>query len=267
MKKKIFLKRFFGALVCLYLLTIAGIYALQKYIIFQPDSLEKDFQYSFDHSFEEFFLETSDGEQLNALLFQTQLDRKGLVLYFHGNADNLTRWAKFHSDFTSRGYDFFIPEYRGFGKSSGKPSEEDFYRDAKFVYDWILKKYPGEEIIIYGRSLGAAVASNLATKISSKLVVLETPFDNVNNLLQTQARGLILPFDFKYDFPNDEHLQKIKQPVYIFEGTKDFVVPNASTNQLKALLKPSDEFIVIEGGGHRNLSKFEKYQQALDSIL
>lgn len=254
----------------IYVLVTIGIYALQKNIIFQPDELPLDYNFIFENSYREFFIKTTDSETLNVLLFQTDLPRKGLVLYFHGNADNLQRWGKFHSDFTSRGYDVLMTDFRGFGKSTGEPDEQKFYQDAQVVYDWVFKsfeKYKKSEVIIYGRSLGCAIASNLATKVDAKKVILETPFKNINNLMKMNGWILYLPFDFKYNFPNDQHLSKIKKPIYIFVGTKDWVVPNESSEQLKPFLKPSDQYIEIEGGGHKNLSTFKKYQQKLDAIL
>ncbi len=254
----------------IYVLAIVGIYALQKYIIFQPDELPLNYQFVFENPYQEFFIKTDDGAMLNALLFQTDLTCKGLVIYFHGNADNLQRWGKFHSDFTSRGYDILMSDFRGFGKSTGQPDELKYYEDAQLIYKWVFEnfeKYSKNEIIIYGRSLGCAVASNLATKVEAQKVILETPFNNMNDLIRANSYILFFPFDFKYNFPNDQHLTKIQQPIYIFAGTKDFVVPNKSTEQLKPLLKPSDQYIEIEGGGHKNLSTFKKYQQALDSIL
>ena len=257
-------------IVSIYILVIIGTYAVQKYIIFQPDVLAIDYKFVFENPYEEFFIKTEDGATLNALLFQTDLPRKGLVIYFHGNANNLQRWGKFHTDFTSRGYDILMPDFRGYGKSTGQPDEQKFYQDAQLIYDWVFEnfeKYKKKEVIIYGRSLGCAVASNLATKVNTQKVILETPFKNIYNLMNTNGRIVYFPFGFKYNFPNDEHLTKIQQPIYIFAGTKDLVVPNKSTEQLKPLLKPSDQYIEIEGGGHKNLNTFNQYQQALDAIL
>ena len=257
-------------IVSFYILTIIGIYTLQRYIIFQPVELPLDYQFVFENPYDEFSIKTKDNETLNALLFQTDLPCKGLVIYFHGNADNLQRWGKFHSDFTSRGYDVFMSDFRGFGKSTGQPDELKLYDDAQLVYDFIfdlVDKYKRSKVIIYGRSLGCAIASNLATKVEAQKIILETPFKNFSNLMKTNSRILFLPFDFKYYFSNDEHLSKIKKPIYIFVGTKDWIVPNQSSNQMKPLLKPSDQYIEIEGGGHKNLNTFNKYQQALDTIL
>ena len=266
MKKKT-LKKMIQWIILFYILVIAGIYGLQKYIIFQPSTLAKNHKFVFENPFEEFFIKTSDEETLNVLLFKTNLPRKGLVLYFHGNADNLQRWGKYHSDFTSRGYDIVMPDFRGFGKSTGKAEEMKIFEDAQFIYNWVLEKYDDNEIIIYGRSLGCAVASNLATKVEAQKVILETPFFNVNDLMRQNSSILYFPFDFKYNFPNNEHIAKIKEPIYIFVGTKDWVVPNKSSEQLKIVLKPSDQYIEIEGGGHKNLNTFKKYHEELDAIL
>ena len=254
-------------LILLYALIVLGIFVFQKYIIFQPKKLAAEFQFAFDQPFEELFLTTPDDEQLNALYFKTKLESKGLVIYFHGNADNLKRWGNYASDFTKRGYDVFILEYRGYGKSSGTPDETKFYQDAQLAYDWAVKKYPPSQIIIYGRSLGSAVASHLAVDNDFHFLILETPFDNVETLFKMRSPGGFLPLTIKSKFPNDEHLTKINQPIYIFLGTKDQVVPNHSTEKLRPLLKPSDQVIAIEGGGHKNLNTFEKYQTELDSIL
>jgi len=221
MKKKNLKKVLIGILI-FYIAVVATVYALQKYIIFQSVKLDRNFEYTFKNPHEEYFLKTADEVELNVLLFKTQQQRKGLVLYFHGNADNLKRWGTIQEDFVSRGYDIVVSDYRGFGKSTGTSDEQLFYEDAQLIYEWVLEKY---------------------------------------------TTRLILPFDLKYEFPNHKHLQKITEPVFIFAGTKDRVVPNRSTEKLKPFLKPSDHYIVIEGGGHKNLRNFPKYNQELDAIL
>ena len=267
LKKKKYIVRMLVGLILLYALIALGIFVFQKYIIFQPKKLDTEFQFAFDQPFEELFLETSDNEQLNALYFKTKLESKGLVLYFHGNADNLDRWGNYASDFTKRGHDVFILEYRGYGKSTGKPDEIKFYQDAQLTYEWALKNYSSNQIIIYGRSLGTGVASHLAVGNDFRFLLLETPFDNVETLFKMRSPGGFIPFPINTKFPNDQYLKKIHQPIYIFLGTKDCIVPNSSTEKLRPLLKSSDRLITIEGGGHKNLNTFKKYQTELDFIL
>lgn len=268
MKSKIviYIRLLLLALV-LYIAGICFIFLFQRFIIFRPEPLPKNYSFDIDSPHEELFLITPDSNRINALFFPTQDSARGVVLYFHGNADNLARWSRFHSDFTERGYDFFAIDYRGYGKSTGQVDEDLFYQDARLAYNWLAKRYPPDHIIIYGRSLGSGPASHLAAEVRAKMLILETPFDNIRSLLLTQAPVLILPFELKYKFPNDEHIQKVSCPIYIFHGTKDRVVPYRSAERLKKHLKAGDFFYTIENGGHKDLSSFEIYQRMLDSLL
>ena len=267
MMKKRTLKTILLWVAIIYVVILIGIYSLQNYVIFQPKDLDKNHVYKFKNPFEEYFLKTTDNVELNVLLFKTEMTRKGLVLYFHGNAGNLSRWGKIHEDFVSRGYDIAILDFRGYGKSTGNPSEEPFYEDAKLFYDWALEKYPDDKFIIFGRSLGCAVASNLAMKVDIEKVILETPFFNISDAIRGHITRVLLPFDLRNDFPNNQHIQKIKEPIFIFAGTKDRVVLNSSTEKLKPFLKTNDRYIVIEGKGHNDLNSSPKYNQELDLIL
>ena len=255
--------------VCgIYVLFLLGFYFGQRHIIFQPEPLPKDYRYQFNHPFEEYTLYTPDNTAINALLFKTNVQSKcGVVLYLHGNADNLQRWGNYHVDFTRRGYDVFFIEYRGYGKSEGMVSEEHLYEDAQIGYDWIKQRYDTGDIIIYGRSLGCAPASKLGALVSAKMLILETPFNNIKGTLENRAMVLYLPYNLDYNLPNDKHIPLVNCPIYIFHGTDDMVVPYASAQELEPLLKKGDRFITIPEGGHKNLSDFEEYQRNLDLIL
>jgi len=142
--------------------------------------------FQFDQPFEEYFIKTPDGETLNALLFKSPNTPKGFILYFHGNAGNLQRWGNYAIDFTELDYDILMVEYRGYGKSTGTPSEVDFYADAQVVLDWAKANIPFSRLIIYGRSLGSGVATQLAIKNSPDLLILETPFNELKKPLLSQ---------------------------------------------------------------------------------
>ena len=251
----------------LYLLLLLSVYGLQRFIIFKPISLNKKFEFSFDNPYEEVFLPTKDSILINGIYFKTTTKKKGVVLYFHGNADNLKRWGQYHTDFTSRGFDIFMIDYRSFGKSGGKISEKAYYQDALVAYNFVREKEAAENIIIYGRSLGCAMASELATHVPARILILETPFDNIKNTIKARIPILILPFDLKYSFPNDEFIQKVDLPIIIFEAAKDQLILNKSTEALKPYLKAMDEFIKIDSAGHKNLSSFVQYQNELTRIL
>ncbi len=266
MKLRIIAYIFLGFLTFCLLVNI-GVYVFQKRIIFQSTPLAQDYTFEFDAPFEEHFLTTPEGLKINALYFPTPLHRKGVVLYFHGNADNLQRWGQYHPDLTSRGYDVFMIDYRCYGKSEGQADVKAYYRDARMAYDWLLQKFAAEDIILYGRSLGSAMASNLASTVPARMLILETPFDDLRHALQLNIPLLYLPWNLDYPFANDQHLAAIDYPVYIFHGTKDRVVPYSSAMGLQPLLQDKDRFFTIPGGGPKNLSEFEDFQTGLEEVL
>lgn len=248
-------------------MTIMTNFFLRKFL-FQPTRLSPDAVFRFDAPFEELWLDTPDGERLNALFFPAPAQpARGAVLYFHGNRDNLQRWGAMHRDFTALGYDFLVPDYRGYGKSSGEPDEQHFFEDSALMFNWLAQRCPAERIVLYGRSLGSGMACWLAARVPARLLLLETPFDSIPGLLAAHLRREHLSFEPGLRFPNDAHLRKAAMPVLIFHGTRDRVVPYACAAKLKSVLKPSDEFVTIEGGSHNNLGTFETYHDRLRQWL
>ncbi len=247
--------------------TSIGFYLFQDRIIFQGDTLNRDYAFIFDQPFEEFFIPTHDGKQLNALLFKTSRPSKGLILYFHGNADNLQRWGENAVDFTGQGYDILMTDYRGYGKSTGTPGENDFYSDALTVLKWSQSNLPFNRLVFYGRSLGSAVASQLATVYEPDLLVLETPFDEISGAMYIPFRFIVNSFPLKYRFPNHIFLTRVTCRKLIIHGNNDWVVPLSSALKLKPLLQKRDQFVIIDGGRHRNLRDFEGFHSALAEAL
>lgn len=248
-----------GIALLLYAVVAALFFLFQDNFVFQSERLSADHTFTFDQKFEEYFIPTGDGEKLNALLFKTQQPATGLILYFHGNAGNLQRWGEYAVDFTKLGYDVLMTDYRGYGKSSGAPNEENLYQDAQTIFRWVNDSLRYDRLVIYGRSLGSAVASNLATTANPYVLILETPFEKLSGALY------FLPS--RYDFPNNVFLQKVGCRKVFIHGTEDWVVPRASAIKLKPFLNESDRFIFIEGGGHNNLRAFEEYHAALREAL
>lgn len=249
-----------------------AMFFFQDSIIFQRKALPREyvFKFKFDPKQsepEEHFIKTDDGETLHALLFKTKLKSKGLILYFHGNADNLQRWGKYAIDFTSLSYDILMMDYRGYGKSTGKPSERDLYKDALTVLSWSQVNTKHDRLIIYGRSLGSAVASNLATAVTPDLLILETPFDELKGAVYEPVKPLLYFFPLHSTFSNKAFLPKVKCRKIIIHGTKDQVIPIESALRLKPLLEEGDQFVIIEGGSHRNLRDFDDFHKVLAEVL
>jgi hypothetical protein len=253
-------------IILLYLFLLLFVYAFQQRMVFQPIRLPTQFAYPFTAPFEEHWLDTEDGERINALYFPAAARSRGIILYLHGNKGNLQRWAAYHETFNRMEYDFFIFDYRGFGKSSGSPSEEGIYKDSEAAYKWIKQRHPEKEVIIYGRSLGTGPACYLAETQAARQLILETPFTSMSCVVRSKALFPIPGSLLKFEFPNQERLSSIHLPVHIFMAGADRLIPASCTFPLAALI-PEGNFITIEGGGHKNLSSFPEYHYWLEKML
>lgn len=243
------------------------LYFLQEKLIFLPTELEQDYSYSFPETHQEFFLTTVDGGKLNAIHFKKERP-KGLILYFHGNAGNLTRWGTITSIFVEKGYDVIVMDYRTYGKSTGKLSEQALYDDAQLFYDYALKQYEEDAITVYGRSLGTGIATNLASRNNPKSLILETPYFNLMDVAKNRFSFLPLKWLLKYQFLSSEYIQKVNCPIAIFHGTDDRVVPYASGVMLyESILVKDKKMYTIAGGHHNNLVEFETYLNGIDAVL
>ncbi|MEM6800613.1 MAG: alpha/beta hydrolase [Bacteroidota bacterium] len=250
----------------LYGLIILLSHVFQDKMLFLPTRLSAQYNFEFEENFEEVLLDRK-GQLLDAVFFPQKDSSRGLILYFHGNADDLQRWGRYAVDFTHLGFEVMMIDYPGYGKSEGKPSEKAFYESAKLAYDWAREKYTAEDIIIYGRSIGSGPASFLATQEDARMLILETPFYSMRDVLDRRF-PTIFPFDLKHEFPVNQHLERRKmEEAYIFQGTEDETVPYASAIKLRPLLADESHFITIEGGKHKNLAEFEEFHTALEKIL
>lgn len=245
----------------------ASLYFLQEKLLFLPTVLKQDYQFQFNHNFEELNLETDDGAKLNAIHFKVE-NPKGVILYFHGNAGDLSRWGLVAEYFVEKQYDVLIMDYRSFGKSTGKLSEAVFYSDAQLFYDYLKKQYDEKDITLYGRSLGTGITTCLASKNNPKQLVLETPYYSILDV--AKDRFSIFPVEklLKYEFPSYKFIKDVSCPIAIFHGTNDEVVPYQSA---KKLFEVSPEklakLVTIKGGNHGNLSAFDVYHHHIDNML
>lgn len=257
------LKRFllFGVLIIS--LIVVTFYMFQEKLIFLPTKLPQDHVFTFKANFDEVFIDSPDGARLNALHFYTE-NPKGLILYFHGNAGDLSRWGEIVQPFVQLGYDVLIMDYRTYGKSTGTLSEDALHSDAQLFYDHALKKYPQSDILVYGRSLGASIATRLASNNNPKKLVLETPFYNLMDVAGERFPFLPLKYVLNYKFTSNEYVQHVNAPIRIFHGTADKVVSYESGKKLFEAIPISDKVLyTIENGEHNNLSEFEAYQNGI----
>lgn len=267
-KPQTMFKKILYTLLILYIMLIAALTLFQEKLIFLPSKLPVDYEYHFNETFEEINIEATDGAILNALHFKAE-NPKGVILYFHGNAGDLSRWGEITSFFTKYNWNVLVMDYRSYGKSTGKLSESALYEDAQLFYDYVLKQYDEDKIILYGRSLGTAFATKLASENNPKMLILETPFYNLTSV--AKKRFPIFPVDYliKYEFNSNEYIKGVNCTTVFFHGTDDQVVPYDSGKKLYELASPEKgkHFITIKNGTHNNLSNFSTYKKAIERLL
>lgn len=258
----------FGAFLGIFLiLLIAMVYFFQERLIFLPTKLSQDYTYSFQADFDEIFLKADDGANLNALHFHA-VEPKGVILYFHGNAGDLSRWGEIVLPFVKLRYDVLVMDYRNYGKSTGKISEEALYHDAQLFYNYLDDTYKANDIIVYGRSLGASIATQLASKNQSKKLILETPFYSLLDAAKGRFPFLPLKPLLRYEMPSHTFIQEVECPIRIFHGTDDSVVSYASGKKLFDSIPQSDKkMYTVPNGNHNNLSDFEAYWNGIKMEL
>lgn len=265
MKLKKILKPLIGVLG-FYLLACGFLYFKQEIIFFHPTKLADTYQYDFPGEPEELFIPVSDGNKINALLF-TNDSAKGLIFYLHGNKGTLEKWGNVAKKFTQYGYDIFIMDYRGFGKSTGCiESEAQFFGDAQIAYDTMKKRYAEKDITILGYSIGTGVATYIASTNNPKRLILQAPFYNMVEMALGRL-PFIPEFLLRYPFMTSEHIKNVKAPIVLLHGDKDVLIPYEHSVRLAELMKPTANLIKLPGLEHSGWTDTPEYQAALNQVF
>lgn len=250
----------------IYVLICLSFYFFQHFGFFRPEILSSAFEYKYPFPFEELDFDMEDGGRINAIYFKVPNSR-GIVFYLKGNSKSLKGWGKFAKDFLSNGYDFFMMDYRGFGKSKGKRTQTHLYNDAQFLYKWISENYPEQKIILYGRSWGSGIAARIASWNKPGMLILDSPyfsfFYNVNRYL------FFIPLKWllRYDIRTDLYLKSVTCPIHIVHGTNDRLISFSQSEKLVALYPEKIVMHGIKGAHHNNLPEYPEFFEVLYNIM
>jgi fermentation-respiration switch protein FrsA (DUF1100 family) len=255
----------FWAVAC-YVGLCAVFYFAQDFFFFRPERLAKTFTYQYPFPFEEVNFDMEDGGVVNALHFRVPNSR-GVVFYIKGNSRSIKGWGKFAKDFVGKGFDFFILDYRGFGKSKGRRTEQILYSDLQHVYQWLDELYGEKHIVVYGRSLGSGLATRIASWNRPRLLILDCPYYSF--LHHVSRYGFLLPIRLllRYQIRTDRFIHKVRCPIHIIGGEKDRLIPFRQAEMLKNLAPEKITLHPIKGAGHNNLPTFPEYHDLLYDIL
>ncbi|MGB0390254.1 MAG: alpha/beta fold hydrolase [Salibacteraceae bacterium] len=253
-------------LIVVFIAILIVLYSRQEKMIFLGDKLEKTHIFNFPGEYEERFYNPEEGVSIHGLLFRVP-DSKGIVFYFHGHMGSIASWGQWASMFQDKGWDVFIGDYRGYGKSTGViEHEHSIHKDAQYIYDRIIPEYKDKRVILYGRSLGTGIASNLALAVNPEKLILSTPYYNFEEVVSHHYPLLPISLLLKYKFRNDLCLAKLKIPIYLFHGTEDDYVPYESSVKL-AKIGSHIDFTSIPGATHSDFAGFPEFLNKMSELL
>ena len=242
------------------------VYLVQERLIFKPEILSPDFLYKYDVPFKELFFDIEPRVRINGLHFFRD-QPKGLVLYLHGNSRSIKGWAKYAKDFYRYGYDVVLVDYRGFGKSTGRRSENDMLADIQFVYNALKKEFGEHHLVVYGRSMGSGFAAKIASDNNPRYLILDAPYFSFVKVVERFAPIIPMRYLLRFQLRTDLWLPNVKCHTYILHGTRDWLIPIRHSEELQKLAPHRITLIKIEGGGHNNLPTFPKYHNFIRDIL
>jgi fermentation-respiration switch protein FrsA (DUF1100 family) len=248
----------FGGLVVL-------MYVFQRSLMYFPERLRTAPAEAGLSSAEEVVLDTADGEKVIAWHVPPRGDRP-VVLYFHGNGGALRyRVGRFQA-LTADGAGLVALSYRGYGGSTGSPSEAGLIADGEAAYAFAAARYPAERIVLWGESLGSGVAVALAAGHTVGCMVLEAPFSSAADVGARAYWFLPVRLLMKDQFHSDQRIGRVTVPVLILHGARDPVVPIGLGEQLFALANEPKRFVRFADGGHEDLDAHGA-QQAFRAFL
>ncbi len=247
---------FYHAVTILGLLALLAVFLypnIERFFIFYPERIHEASPQDFDLSFEEVYLETPDHVRLHGWYFPGDALRP-VILFCHGNAGNISHRLDNVRRLVDHDLAVFLFDYRGYGKSTGTPSEKGIYRDGLAAYDYLLheKGLLPDRIVLFGRSLGAAVATEIALRRPARSLILESAFTSTRDMARTiPLFKLFSPF-IPSHFNTLEKLSTITLPKLIIHGTRDEIVPFRLGHRLfERSLRPK-YFVPLEGAGHND---------------
>lgn len=258
------------ALVIAFLALFSGfMYLQQPGMIFFPDRQIETTPQTWGYDYEEVSFTSSDKLSLHGWY----IPRKGAsktLLFLHGNAGNISHRGDSVRIFHQLGLNVLIFDYRGYGRSEGKPSEQGIYLDAHAAWQYLMqtRKLNGQDIIIFGRSLGAAVATHLAADVKPAGLILESVFssarDMADEIFPVASRLMYVRFDFN----SEKLVRRVSSPLLVLHSPEDEIIPFRLGQKVFQSANEPKRFFIMKGD-HNNgfLLSQPQYEQAIREFL
>jgi len=258
-------------------ITIAGAYIIfagflfifQSHYVYYPERVLLADPGSIGLDFDSVHFETADGMKLSGWFIPSDSAR-GVILFCHGNAGNISHRLESIQIFHRLGLDVFIFDYRGYGQSEGKPTEHGTYQDAEAAWRYLVetRQVNPSQVVVFGRSLGGAVASWLAQSHRPRALILESTFTSVPDIAATLYPYLPVRFLSRFQYGTAEYLGRIECPVLIVHSRDDEIMPFSHGRQLFEMAREPKEFLEISGTHNEGfITSGKHYEQGLDAFI
>jgi len=222
------------------------IYFPQSHFDFSPEE--------FRLQYKEAFFNTEDGKRLHGWFFQAGKNSP-VILHFHGNAGNISHRLDLVQPFQRKGFSTFLFDYRGFGKSSGRPSETGLYRDGIAAWTYLAEKekIAQERIVLHGHSIGAAVAIEVALEKKVRGLVIESAFTSTKDMAKGMALFALFSPLLPAHYNNIEKIGRVSVPKLIVHGDRDEIVPFSMGQKLFEAATDPKFFYPVKDAGHNDV--------------
>ena len=235
-------------LVSAYLGLMLFMYLFQSQLVYFPSRRIEITPEQAGLNFEDLYFTAEDGTSLNAWYIPAESTRT-TILFCHGNAGNISNRLESIEQFHRLGLNVFIFDYRGYGQSKGSPDEEGTYQDAFAAWQYLIerKDLQPNEIIIFGRSLGGAVATWLATQTEPLGLIIESSFTSIPNLASKVYPFIPVRLLSRFQYNSEENIKRIKAPVLVVHSRDDDIIPFDHGKSLFARASEPKRFLEING--------------------
>jgi fermentation-respiration switch protein FrsA (DUF1100 family) len=238
-----------------YVGAVVLLYVMQRALMYFPETERTPPDAAGLPAAQEIRLDTADGERLIAWHVPPRGDR-AVVLYLHGNGGALSHRAERFGALTADGTGLVAIDYRGYGGSTGRPTEAGFLIDAETAYAFAAARYPAARIAVWGESLGTGVAVALAAERSIGRLVLEAPFTSAADLAARHYPFVPVRWLMKDQFRSDLRIASVAAPLLVLHGARDTIVPIEYGERLFGLAREPKRFVRFPEGEHEGLDRF-----------
>ncbi|MCP4566659.1 MAG: alpha/beta hydrolase [FCB group bacterium] len=257
------------AVALIYIVILILVYALQSNMVFFPSRKLYATPQAAGLAFDNVTIQTEDGVSIHGWFVPADSAR-GTLLFCHGNAGNISNRIESIAQFNRLGLNVFIFDYRGYGQSEGKTTEDGTYLDADAAWQYLTltRGIEPQQIIVFGRSLGGAIAAQLATQTNPKILIVESAFTSLPDAGAKHYPFLPVRLMARFKFNTKEYLTRINVPVLIIHSSVDDIIPFEFGQRLFEAAHEPKQFLEINGSHNDGyMVSADQYEAGVTAFL